>query len=210
VVGILLGLCAMWFVFDQLWGTLASVEMKKVFISNLRWLAEFERQPLAGERKVAIERSYSLRETINSNFDEVRSLADGLLFEFGPTRQQDLMLRKQIREWQPQLRMLFLTRITLFKYRLQLTGFELPERVRASQLEFDDRLAAILETMAERMEGEAPKEGHDYADEFEQLEKVLRGYCTEASNQSIATEMKTFLSLSYTSKNLVMSLAQEI
>jgi hypothetical protein len=52
------------------------------------------------------------------------------------------MLRKQIREWQPQLRMLFLTRITLFNYRLQLTGFELPERVRASQLEFDDRLAA--------------------------------------------------------------------
>jgi hypothetical protein len=40
----------------------------------------------------------------------------------------------------------------LFKYRLQLTGFELPERVRASQLEFDDWLAAILETMAERME----------------------------------------------------------
>jgi multidrug resistance protein MdtO len=76
------------------------------------------------------------------------------------------MLRKQIREWQPQLRMLFLTRITLFNYRLQLTGFELPERVRASQLEFDDRLAAILETMAERMEERAPKEGHDYKDEF--------------------------------------------
>jgi multidrug resistance protein MdtO len=210
VVGILLGLLVMWLVFDQLWGTLASVEIRKVFAANLRWLAEFERQPLSEERKSAIERSYVLREMINTNLDKVRSLADGVLFEFGPTRQQDLMLRKQIREWQPQLRMLFLTRITLFKYRLQLTGFELPERVRASQLEFDDRLAAILETMAERMEGEAPKEGHDYTDEIEQLEKVLRGYRTEASNQSIATEMKTFLALSYTSKNLVMSLAQEI
>jgi multidrug resistance protein MdtO len=209
VVGILLGLFVMWLVFDQLWGALASVEIRKVFAANLRWLAEFERQPLSEERKSAIERSYVLREMINTNLDKVRSLADGVLFEFGPTRQQDLMLRKQIREWQPQLRMLFLTRITLFKYRLQLTGFELPERVRASQLEFDDRLAAILETMAERMEGEAPKEGHDYADEFEQLEKVLRGYCTEASYQSIATEMKTFLALSYTSKKLVMSLAQK-
>jgi multidrug resistance protein MdtO len=112
VVGILLGLVTMWLVFDQLWPTLAAVEIKKTFISNLRTLAEFERQPLVGERKVAIECSYSLREKINSNFDKVRSLADGVLFEFGQTRQQDLMLRKQIREWQPQLRMLFLTRIT--------------------------------------------------------------------------------------------------
>jgi hypothetical protein len=82
--------------------------------------------------------------------------------------------------------------------------------VRASQLEFDDRLAAILEAMAERMEGKAPKEGHDYRDTFEQLEKVLHGYCTEASNQSIEIEMKTFLALSRTANNLVMSLAQEI
>jgi uncharacterized membrane protein required for colicin V production len=44
VIGILLGLCAMWLIFHQLWGTLASVEMKKVFVSNLRWLAEFEGQ----------------------------------------------------------------------------------------------------------------------------------------------------------------------
>jgi multidrug resistance protein MdtO len=210
VVGILLGFFIMWVVFDKLWPTLAAVEMKKAFISNLRALAEFERQPFEGERKVAVESSYSLRETINSNFGKVRSLADGLLFEFGPTRQRDLMLRKQIREWQPQLRMLFLTRITLFKYRLQLTGFELPERVRALQLEFDGRLAAILETMAERMEERAPKEGHHYKEEFEHLEKVLDSSCTEASHQSIAVEMKTFLALSRTAKSLLMSLALEI
>ena len=113
-------------------------------------------------------------------------------------------------ELQPQLRMLFLTRLTLFKYRLQLTGFELPERVRASQLEFDDRLAAILETMAKRMEERAPKEGHDYKNEFEHLEKVIDSYCPGASHQSIAIEMKTFLALSHTAKSLVMSLAQEI
>jgi multidrug resistance protein MdtO len=98
VVGILLGLCAMWLIFDQLWCALASVEIKKVFVSNLRWLAEFERQPLSEERKVAIERSYFLRETINTNFDKVRSLADGVLFEFGPSRQQNLVLRSQIRK----------------------------------------------------------------------------------------------------------------
>jgi multidrug resistance protein MdtO len=210
VVGILLGLFIMWVVFDKLWPTLAAVEMKKAFISNLRALAEFERQPLPGERKVAIERSYSLRETINSNFDKVRSLGDGLLLEFGPSRQQDLELRSQLRKWQPQLRMLFLTRITLFKYRLQLTGFELPAAVRASQLEFDSRLAVVLDRMADRMEGQAPAEDHDFKDAFERLEKAVRTCCSEGPQRSMAIELKTFLALSRTAESLVMSLDNEM
>jgi multidrug resistance protein MdtO len=208
VVGILLGLCAMRLVFDQLWSTLASVEMKKVFASNLRWLAEFERQPLSEERKIAIERSYFLRETINTNFDKVRSLADAVLFEFGPSHQQDLALRSQIRKWQPQLRMLFLTRITLFKYRLQLTVFELPAAVRPSQLEFDRRLATILDRMANRMEGSAPAEDHDFKDAFENLEKAVKTCCSEEPERSI--DLQTFLALSDTATGLVISLAKQI
>jgi len=210
VIGILLGLLAMWLVFDQLWGALASVEMKKVFVANLRWLAEFERQPLSEERKSAIERSYFLRETINTNFDKVRSLADGVLFEFGPSRQQDLVLRSQLRKWQPQLRMLFLTRITLFKYRLQLTGFELPAAVRASQLEFDSRLAVVLDRMADRMEGQTPAEDHDFKDAFDRLEKAVRNCCSEGPQRSRAIELQTFLALSRTTKSLIMSLDNEI
>jgi multidrug resistance protein MdtO len=210
VAGILLGLFIMWLVFDKLWPTPAAVEMKKAFVSNLRTLAEFERQPLAEERRIAIERSYSLRETINTNFDKVRSLADGVLFEFGPSRQKDLALRGQIRECQPQLRMLFLTRITLFKYRLQLPGFELPPAVRASQLEFDSQLAATLESMADRMEQKVPTETHDFEDAFERLESAVRACCTEGPHQSIAIDLKTFLALSRTAESVVMSLANEV
>jgi multidrug resistance protein MdtO len=210
VVGILLGLLIMWVVFDKLWPTLAAVEMKKAFISNLRALAEFERQPLAGQIKVAIERSYSLRETINSNFDKVRSLADGLLFEFGPSRQKDLALRGQIREWQPQLRMLFLTRITLYKYRLQLPGFELPSEVRALQTEFDNRLGAILELMANRLENTAPPEDRDFRSAFERLESTVRARSMEGPHQSGSIELETFLSLSRTAEGLVITLANEI
>jgi multidrug resistance protein MdtO len=208
VVGILLGLSVMWLVYDQLWPTLAAVEMKKTFIDNLRSLAEFQRQPLPGARRAAIERSFSLRETINTNFDKVRSLADGVLFEFGPSRQQDLALRSQIRKWQPQLRVLFLTRNTLFKYRLQLPGFELPEGVRASQLEFDGQLAAILDRLADRMEGQTPTEDHDFVDAFERLEGTILACCSEG--QSIAIELKTFLSLSRSTESLVRSLEKEI
>jgi multidrug resistance protein MdtO len=210
VVGILLGLFIMWVVFDKLWPTLAAVEMKKAFISNLRALAEFERQPLAGERRVAIGRSYSLRETINSNFDKVRSLADGLLFEFGPSRQNDLALRGQIREWQPQLRMLFLTRITRYKFRLQLPGFELPSEVRALQTEFDCQLAAILELMAKRLENTAPQEAHNFRSAFERLDKAVRTCCSEGPQRSMAIELRTFLALSRTAESVAMSLDSEI
>jgi multidrug resistance protein MdtO len=210
VVGILLGLFTMWVVFDRLWPTLAAVEMKKRFVSNLRTLAEFERQPVAGEKKVAIERSYSLRETINSNFDKVRSLADGLLFEFGASRQKDLALRGQIRKWQPQLQMLFVTRITLYKYRLQLPGFELPSEVRALQTEFDNRLGVILELMANRLENTAPPEDRDFRSAFERLESTVRACSMEGPHQSGSIELETFLSLSRTAEGLVISLANEI
>jgi multidrug resistance protein MdtO len=210
VVGILLGLFVMWLVFDQLWGTLASVEMKTVFISNLRWLADFERQPLQEETKTAIEHSYFLRETINTNFDKVRSLADGVLFEFGPTRQNDLTLRRQIQNWQPQLRMLFLTRITLFKYRLRLHGFELPGAVRASQLEFDSQLAITLDRLADNMEEKAPTEDHELNDALERLEESVRTCCSEGPQQSMAIELQTFLALSRTADGLVMSLENDM
>jgi multidrug resistance protein MdtO len=139
---------------------------------------------------LAIERSYSLRETINTNFDKVRSLADGVLFEFGPSRQQDLASRNQIREWQPQLRTLFLIRITLFKYRLQLPGFELREAVRALQLDFDKRLATILDGMADRMEGQRPTEHHDFKDASERLEGTIMTGCLNGNERSIPIELK--------------------
>jgi multidrug resistance protein MdtO len=104
VVGVLVGLFVMWLVFDQLWGPSAAAEMKHAFISTLRLLSQFIREPLSKDLIVAVERSFSLRETINNSFDQVRALADGVLFEFGPSRQHDLALRSRIYRLQPLLR----------------------------------------------------------------------------------------------------------
>ncbi len=112
VVGILLGLFMMWLAFDWLWSAPAGVEMKRTFVSAIRSLAQLAREPVSSERPIAIERSYTLRETINAQFDKVRSLADGVLvriWAFASPR--TLALRERIREWQPQLRSLFLMRI---------------------------------------------------------------------------------------------------
>jgi multidrug resistance protein MdtO len=155
VVGILLGLTMMWLAFDLLWSTPTAVQMKRALVSAIRLLAQLAREPVSQEQPAAIERTLALREMINAQFDKVRSLADGVLFEFGPSRQQDLALRECIRKWQPQLRTLFLMRIASLKYRLQLPGFELPEPVLLSLREYDNRSATLLDAVADWIEGAA-------------------------------------------------------
>jgi multidrug resistance protein MdtO len=182
--------------------------MRRTFISNLRSLGQLVREPLPGREKTW--RGDSLRATINTNFDKVRSLADGVLFELGPSRHGDLALRNQIRQLQPQLRTLFVTRIALVKYRLQLPGFELPETVRVAQQQFDDRLARMLDRMADRMEGKPPKETDRFEDAFERLEQTVRHCCSEGPQELLTAEMQAFLALSRSIENVTISLDKEI
>ncbi len=173
VVGILLGLFMMWFVFDRLWTSPASVEMKRTFVSNLRLMAQFARVPLSKDPGVAFGRSLALRETINANLDKVRAVADGVLFEFGPSRQRDLKFRSYIRQCQPQLRSLFIMRIAFLKYRLQLPGFELPEPVRAGQQAYDEHAARMLEEIADRIERDAPFDRNTVEDSRALLNRTI-------------------------------------
>jgi multidrug resistance protein MdtO len=203
VLGILLGLVMMWLVFDQLWSASAGVEMKRTFISILRLLAQLAREPRSTDRKAAIERTYSLRETMNDTFDKVRTLADGVLFEFGPSRQQDLALRDRIRRWQPQLRLLFVARIALLKYRLQLPGFELPKAVAVAQQEFDEQSASTLDGMADRLEGKAPKIQAGLEESRDRLEQTVRSYASDEREQAPAGQLQTLISLSRTMVRLI-------
>ncbi len=213
VVGILLGLFMMWLVFDQLWGASASLEMKRKFISILRLLAQFAREPLSKDLRVAAQRSDSLRETIDNSFDQVRALADGVLFEFGPSRQQDLALRSRIVHWQPQLRMLFLTRIALWKYRARLPGFELPHPVATAQQEFDACLAAVLDGIADgiadRMEGRSFVEIEDFGSSMERLDRAVLTYSGK-SHEVVVAQFGAFLSLSRRIQSLTLSVDEGI
>ena len=210
VVGILLGLVMMWLAYDRLWSVPAGVEMKGAFISTLRLLAQFFREPVSTDIRVSAERSYTLRDTINAQFDKVRSLADGVLFEFGPSRQQDLALRGRIRRWQPQLRTLFLMRIASLKYRFQLPGFELPGDIRVFQQRYDDRSAQLLEDMADRIErnGQAITARSD--DSPDLLNQMLEETKASASRQLPPGRAQSFITLLRGIHGLTTSLAVEI
>jgi multidrug resistance protein MdtO len=209
VVGILLGLLMMWVVFDQLWGAPAAVAMKREFISTLRLLAQLAREPVSQDMSVAIDRSYALRETINNTFNQVRALADGVLFEFGSSRESDLALRSRLLRWQPQLRMVFLTRIALLKYRLKLPGFELPEAIGSAQEEFDHSLAKRLDGMADRMEGKGSEDNKTLEDSFERLEEASRAYRSGKWQGPLSAQLQTFLLLSRRIDSLTINSVDE-
>jgi multidrug resistance protein MdtO len=180
--------------------------MKNAFISLLHSLAKLVRAPV--DPQVAIEQSYALRETINNNFDKVRALSDAVLFEFGASRQQDLAFRNRITRWQPPLRMLFITRVALLKYRLQLPGFELPQPVRLAQRDFDEHLAVKLEGMADRLQSKAPQEGEDLDASLVHLERIVRSCSAAPGAETVNTQ--TLLLLSRRVESLAASLDKEI
>ncbi len=208
VAGVFLGLLMMWLIFDQLWSVPASVEMRGVFISTLRLLAELAREPVSADMRSAIQRTSALRETINTKLDKVRSLADGVLLEFGPTRRNDLALRDRIRRWQPQLRALFMMRAASLKYRLQLPGFVLPEAVIVSLQAYDECSAQLLENIADRMEGKTSQRGPMSADA--PLEQTL-GLCrVNESSLLLSDQGATFVPLLREIDRLTTRLANEI
>ena len=211
VVGVMLGPFVMWVVFDRLWSAPAALEMKRTFISNLRLMAQFAREPLVTDPKAALARNIALRETINTNLDAVRALADGVLFEFGPSRQQHLLLRSRIRQWQPDLRLLFITRVVLWRYRVPLFGFELPEPVSLAQRDFDNEMAKTLDAMADRLEGRPGAPGKScLQDSFRRLEETVRACNRRASPRTQPGRAETLLTLSRRMEQLASLLDREI
>jgi len=183
--------------------------MKKAFVSGLRLLAQFTREPLSGDLQTAIEHSYSLRETINAQFDKVRSLADGVLFEFGPARQRDLELRGFIRSFQPKLQAFFLMRVASWKYRAQVPGFEFPENVRVRQAAYDERSADMLDEMANRIEGQPQGMAGGLEDSTDLLKQTIEEAEAEQSRGLPAGQAKSFTTLRRID-GLTASLASEV
>ncbi len=205
VVGVLLGLFAMWLIFDQLWGSPAGVEMRRSFIGGIRELAQLARQPDVADRNESIRRAYALGQTINTNFDQTRALADGVLFEFGPRRSGDLAFRERIKDWQPKLRALFLLRGAAIRYRLELPGFELPQGMAAAHAEFDSALSDALDDMANRLEGDSVTTGDRLPIALNHLEEEAR-----ASGEASSAHLKDFMALSRTAGQLAIALADSV
>ncbi len=123
VVGVFVGLIAMWLIFDQLGAKPSAESMKNVFLENLHKIAAFgiSSDHAVFERlsKKHLNALWAERNVINKNFANVRAQADAVLFEFRDSRTDDLAARQHVRAWQPELRTIFLIKLALLQDRLR-------------------------------------------------------------------------------------------
>jgi multidrug resistance protein MdtO len=192
VAGIFLGLVAMWVIFDQLWGASALVAMQRSFVSTLRLLAKLM-TPVFKASDVTIEEAYRLRETIRTNFEELRQQADGLMLEFGGSREHNLAARSHLLRWQLQLRIIFVTRIALLRYLLRLPGFEVPEPLLHAQELADNQLAERFERLADQISDKAPSSLATYDTQLSVASSIASDLRPDTS---LAPHSRSFLLLS--------------
>jgi multidrug resistance protein MdtO len=206
VAGILLGLLAMWVVFDQMWGASALVAMQRSFVSTLRLLAKLM-TPVSKASDATIEEAYRLRETISTNFEDLRQQADGLMLEFGGSREYNLATRSHLLRWQLQLRIILVTRIALLRYLLRLPGFEIAEPLLRTQEIADCQLAERLTSLADRISDEVPSSLATYAIQLPVAPSITYD---PRSDTSLAPHLRSFLLLSSRIASMLTSLETDI
>jgi multidrug resistance protein MdtO len=174
VVGVLLGLLSMWLVFDRLWVKDALQEMQEAFARNLRMLAELFEQSRKADRNEAARLALQLRDQINNGFNAVKSQADALVFEFGPSRQRKLKIRDEVRRMQPAIGALLQVEITFLQYLFEKRLPELPQPIAEALAAFEEDLAIIAQAMSDEVAGKVSAVAPDIQESAERLRRTTQ------------------------------------
>jgi multidrug resistance protein MdtO len=131
VMGVLLGILAMGFIFDR-FGTKSDAEqLRKLLTGNVRMLAQLGVCPVVRDRALSVSQITRLRSQINDNFASLESVMDSVRFEFEfrHRREEDLAECDWIQRAQPALRSIYLLELSLLSHRgRREIGSELTER----------------------------------------------------------------------------------
>jgi multidrug resistance protein MdtO len=148
LLGIMLGVVAMWLVFDHLWAESSSSSVRSLLLSTLRDLADFK----AVVAETALEANQQLAATssrINRDFDKLRDLADMYAFESFPKKPNENLVNRSIRTLSPELRAFLFVKTGLLQHR-NLTAKEPDALVR----EVEEQASGVLRSLANAIEGE--------------------------------------------------------
>jgi multidrug resistance protein MdtO len=119
VVGVLLAILAMGFVFDRFGTKSAALQLQTLLVRNIRMVAQLAVCPVARGRGIAASPISRLRSQINDNFAGLESQMDAARFEFGfrHRRERDVGECGRIEKVQPELRSIFLLELSLLSHR---------------------------------------------------------------------------------------------
>jgi multidrug resistance protein MdtO len=161
VLGVLLGITMMWLVFERLFPRTASDEMIRLFITNLRLMAEIAASsPRAGDRS-AITKIRRQREEAHRRFGEVNAQSDAVPFETGPERAGDMAARDRIRRWQAYLRSFYLLQAPLLQFRTFGDPNAKSKAFTAHEDQFRIECSQSFLRIAQNLENQLAKKPHD-------------------------------------------------
>jgi multidrug resistance protein MdtO len=209
VFGVLLGLAAMWLLFDHLWVRKASDEMQTVFARNLEMFAELAEQLLEEDQIRAIKSVRRLRDQINTGFQAVTAQADAVLFEFGPERQRKLQIRADIRRWQPALRTLLQVQITFAQYFVQKRPTTLPPTIAQAATTFTKDVVRVIRAMADEVSGRPTGEGTDIKNSAAQFQQELHRHY-QSHSVPIPPEASDIIGLTESLASVLSSIYEDI
>ena len=156
VLGIVLGIVAMWLVFDHLWARTSSASVRGLLLGTLRNVANFN---VANFKVVAAEASEeaNLRlaaesSRINRDFDKLRDLADMYAFESFPKKPRESLLNRSIRTLLPELRAFLLVKTGLAQQR-SLAAEKMEDKFIQ---EVEESASSVIHGLANAIEREAP------------------------------------------------------
>jgi hypothetical protein len=87
---------------------------------------------------------------------------------------------------------------------------ELPDPVARAQQDFDDHPAAVLDAMADQLEGRPQARHQDLEDAVERLARTVQASVTKEPQEVLTTRLPTFLSLCRRMESLTISLEQDM
>jgi multidrug resistance protein MdtO len=119
VLGVLLGILAMGFIFDRFGAKSDAAQLQKLLVRNVRMLAQLGVCPVVRDRAIAVSQIIRLRSQINDNFASLESQTDAARFEFEfrHRREEDVAEWERIQRAQPALRSIFLLELSLISHR---------------------------------------------------------------------------------------------
>jgi multidrug resistance protein MdtO len=177
-IGVLLGVAAMWLVFERLYPRPAAIQMVKLLARSARLMASL---PGAASTQLEIARIRALRESIGASFAGVNAEADAVLFESGAKRPAYLAGRDRVRHWLSTLRTLYLLKLPL----LPLGGAtEESAQTSLAKRQPEDRSfehwTAPLLRIAESLDGQVGDRAHAHAGESKPRNQNVSGPADDA------------------------------
>jgi multidrug resistance protein MdtO len=154
VLGVLLGVVAMWLVFDHLWAKTSNASVRTLLLGTLRSVANFKTAAALSSQE-AYESLTAGSAKINRDFDKLRDLADLYAFESFPKGPRESLVNRSILTLVPELRAFLLMKIGLLQQR-SLVAAGAGGMDEAIIQEVEDRAASVLHGLADAIEAESP------------------------------------------------------